>query len=59
MTCVQDWETIVLDRLRWDLGAITPFDYVEHLIRKLPMDEEMREAVKRHAFAFISLCATG
>ncbi|XP_044573218.1 G1/S-specific cyclin-D1 isoform X2 [Drosophila ananassae] len=56
------WELCVISRLGWDLSSVTPLDFVEHLIIRLPkIKENVRdvsmEKVRRHAQAFISLAA--
>ena len=55
----QDWELLVLSRLKWDLSAITPNDFLEQILSRLHMDAERARVMKRHAQTFIALCATG
>lgn len=52
-----DWELLVLSRLKWDLAAITPYEFVGHILRRLPMASG-QDLIKRHAHTFIGLCAT-
>ncbi|XP_044573222.1 uncharacterized protein LOC26515035 isoform X6 [Drosophila ananassae] len=59
---LEKWELCVISRLGWDLSSVTPLDFVEHLIIRLPkIKENVRdvsmEKVRRHAQAFISLAA--
>ncbi len=32
---LQQWELLVLNRLKWDLGTITPHDFVDLLLTRL------------------------
>ncbi|XP_054159443.1 G1/S-specific cyclin-D2-like [Oppia nitens] len=54
------WELLVLNRLKWDLAAITPNDFLNILIRRLhkwPKVSEVQKLIKKHAQTFIALCA--
>lgn len=55
---LMDWELLVLSRLKWDLSAITPNDFLEQILSRLHMDAERARVMKRHAQTFIALCAT-
>ena len=56
----QGWELLVLSRLKWDLAAITPNDFVNPLIRRLSGWTKGKEMImKRHTQTFIALCAAG
>lgn len=56
----QGWELLVLSRLKWDLAAITPNDFVNPLIRRLSAWTKGKEIImKRHTQTFIALCAAG
>ena len=57
--CFQDYELLVLSRLKWDLSAITPHDFLEQILSRLPIDHERAQTIKRHAQTFIAICATG
>ena len=50
-------------RLKWDLSAITPLDFLEQILQRLPELHQCSPTqimtVKRHAKTFIALCATG
>uniref|UniRef100_A0A1B0B6I6 Cyclin C-terminal domain-containing protein n=1 Tax=Glossina palpalis gambiensis TaxID=67801 RepID=A0A1B0B6I6_9MUSC len=56
------WELFVLSRLGWDLSCVTPLDFLELLLIRLPIrstkypDLEV-DKVRQHAQAFISLAA--
>ena len=58
--CLQCWETLVIEKLRWDLSAVTPHDFLEQILSRLPLTDREQQLLKRHAQTFISLCiATG
>lgn len=56
------WELYVLSRLKWDLSSVTPLDFLELLLIRLPIrnnkcPELSVDKVRQHAQAFISLAA--
>ncbi|KPP64661.1 hypothetical protein Z043_116970 [Scleropages formosus] len=53
-----DWELVVLGKLKWNMAAVTPNDFIEHIIRKLPVPKDKVALVRKHAQTFIALCAT-
>jgi len=54
-----EWELVVLSKLKWNLAAITPLDFIEHILHKLPFPEDRQTLIRKHAQTFIALCATG
>lgn len=59
---IQAWELLVLSRLKWDLAAITPNDFLNPIIRRLQpwtRCKDISNLIKRHAQTFIALCAAG
>lgn len=61
---LQQWELYVLSRLGWDLSSVTPLDFLELLLIRLPITSTKCpdlnvEKVRQHAQAFISLAAKG
>ncbi|XP_071453013.1 G1/S-specific cyclin-D2 [Hetaerina americana] len=54
------WELMVLAKLKWDMSAVTPHDFIPHLMLRLPMvqDKTLFDSamVKRHARTFVALC---
>ncbi|XP_066489052.1 G1/S-specific cyclin-D2 [Tiliqua scincoides] len=54
-----EWELVVLGRLKWSLAAITPHDFIVHILRKLPLSQDKLLLIRKHAQTFIALCATG
>uniref|UniRef100_A0A8C5M8W6 G1/S-specific cyclin-D2 n=1 Tax=Leptobrachium leishanense TaxID=445787 RepID=A0A8C5M8W6_9ANUR len=53
-----EWELVVLGKLKWNLAAVTPHDFIEHILRKLPLPQDKLLLVRKHAQTFIALCAT-
>ncbi|KAI2563843.1 hypothetical protein G5576_006997 [Homo sapiens] len=53
-----EWELVVLGKLKWNLAAVTPHDFIEHILRKLPQQREKLSLIRKHAQTFIALCAT-
>ncbi|XP_055952698.1 G1/S-specific cyclin-D2-like [Argiope bruennichi] len=51
------WELLVLNTLKWDLAAITPFDFVGHILKRLGIMKG-EQLIRRHAHTFIGLCTT-
>lgn len=45
--------------MKWNLAAVTPHDFIEHILRKLPQPSEKLSLIRKHAQTFIALCATG
>ncbi|XP_069101355.1 G1/S-specific cyclin-D2-like [Argopecten irradians] len=55
---LMDMELIVLNKLKWDLSAVTPHDFLEHVLSRLCMDKEKCDLIKKHAQTFVALCST-
>lgn len=60
ITCEEllDWEILILGKLKWDLSAITPYDFLEQIFCRLPLPREHRSVMRKHAATFIALCCT-
>lgn len=58
---LQQWELIVLSKLKWNISSVTPLDFLEHLLIRLPISNRHTDInkIKKHAQAFISLAARG
>lgn len=56
---LQEWELVVLGKLKWNLAAVTPYDFIEHILRKVPLPKDKLLLIRKHAQTFIALCATG
>ncbi|XP_034936668.1 G1/S-specific cyclin-D2 [Chelonus insularis] len=53
------WEQLVVSKLKWELSAVTPGDYILHILTRLPVDPRTWDClmIKRHAQTFIALSA--
>lgn len=54
----------MLSRLKWDISSVTPCDFLELLLVRLPLKSEKWpdnniDDIRKHAQAFISLAARG
>lgn len=56
---LQEWELVVLGKLKWNLAAVTPNDFIEHIVRRLPLPKDKLALIRKHVQTFIALCATG
>ncbi|XP_034382471.1 G1/S-specific cyclin-D2b isoform X3 [Cyclopterus lumpus] len=54
-----DWELVVLGKLKWNMASVIPNDFIEHIIRRLPLPKDKLAMVRKHTQTFIALCATG
>ncbi|CAG0884049.1 unnamed protein product [Cyprideis torosa] len=52
-----NWELLLLSRLKWDLSAVTAFDFVDVLLERL--GQFRNSTLRRHCHTFISLAVTG
>ena len=51
---------MVLQTLKWDISSVTPYDFLDHIVRRLPqMTSDDVDIVRRHAQTFIALCTAG
>lgn len=50
---------MVLGKLKWNLAAVTPNDFIEHIVKRLPLPEDKLDLIRKHVQTFIALCATG
>lgn len=52
-----NWEILVLNKLRWDISAIVPNDFLEYLFVRMKLPECVDLAfVRKNAQTYISLC---
>lgn len=52
-------ELLLVNKLKWNLAAMTPHDFVEHFLSKMPVAPENKRIIRKHAQTFVALCATG
>lgn len=48
-----------MNKLKWNLAAMTPHDFIEHFLTKMPLAEDTKQIIRKHAQTFVALCATG
>ncbi|XP_032494749.1 G1/S-specific cyclin-D1 isoform X1 [Phocoena sinus] len=51
-------ELVLVNKLKWNLAATTPHDFIEHFLSKMPVVEESKQVIRKHAQTFVALCAT-
>ncbi|CAD1480765.1 unnamed protein product, partial [Heterotrigona itama] len=52
------WEQLVVSKLKWELSAVTPGDFLMHILNRLPVPRTWDPVmVRRHAQTFIALSA--
>lgn len=59
MSSPQQMELLILNKLKWDLASVTPHDFIEHFLTKLPIHQSTKQILRKHAQTFVALCATG
>ena len=59
LSIFQDWELVVLGKLKWNMASVIPNDFIDHIIRRLPLPKDKLAMVRKHTQTFIALCATG
>lgn len=55
----QEWEVLVLGKLKWDLAAVIAHDFLALILHRLSLPSDRQALVKKHAQTFLALCATG
>lgn len=58
LSMLMDMESLLLSKLKWDLSAVTPHDFLEQILCRLSFDKERKDVIKKHAQTFVALCAT-
>lgn len=54
---LQQWELLVLGRLKWDMCSITPHDFVDLLLTRLDALANPWGSVRQTAHGYIAVCA--
>ncbi|NWY00091.1 CCND1 protein, partial [Nothoprocta ornata] len=49
---------LLVNKLKWNLAAMTPHDFIEHFLTKMPLAEDTKQIIRKHAQTFVALCAT-
>ena len=59
---LKEWELLVLYKLQWEITAITPLDYLDHVLPRLCLGESVSAAdlneLRRRTETILVLCAT-
>ncbi|NXE94354.1 CCND1 protein, partial [Menura novaehollandiae] len=55
---VAQMELLLVNKLKWNLAAMTPHDFIEHFLTKMPLAEDTKQIIRKHAQTFVALCAT-
>jgi len=51
------FETLILNKLRWDLNAVTPNDFLEQIFYRLRLSKEIDvPSIRKHAQTYVALC---
>ncbi|XP_078507111.1 G1/S-specific cyclin-D1-like [Lissotriton helveticus] len=50
-------ELLVLNKLKWDIAAVTPRDFLPHFLEPLCLAGAKKQLVQKHTETFIALCA--
>ncbi|XP_069461794.1 G1/S-specific cyclin-D1-like [Ambystoma mexicanum] len=51
-------ELLVLNKLKWDIAAVTPRDFLPHFLEPLCIPDAKGQLVRKHTETFIALCAS-
>ncbi|KAL2731319.1 G1/S-specific cyclin-D2 [Vespula squamosa] len=55
---IHRWEQLVVSKLKWELSAVTPGDFLIHILSRLPVaDTWDHMMILRHAQTFVALSA--
>ncbi|XP_037088019.1 G1/S-specific cyclin-D2-like [Pollicipes pollicipes] len=59
---ITDWELLVLHRLGWEVSVVTPHDFLEPLLQRLPLQRYLSPTaeldIRRQAQTFVIMCST-
>ncbi|KAM9299204.1 G1/S-specific cyclin-D1-like [Gastrophryne carolinensis] len=55
---LKSMELLVLNKLKWDIEAVTPRDFLSHFLALLNLPEDKMQQVRKHTETFIALCTT-
>jgi hypothetical protein len=64
LSLLQDTELLILGCLKWDVSCVTPLDFIDLFISRLPIINKMctdidPDKIRKHSQAFISLAVRG
>ncbi|KAJ8373891.1 hypothetical protein SKAU_G00044710 [Synaphobranchus kaupii] len=52
------WELLVVEKLKWDLAAVVANDFIEPIVRKLPLPCNKLPLIRKKVQTLMALCAT-
>ncbi|XP_064162648.1 G1/S-specific cyclin-D3 isoform X1 [Anguilla rostrata] len=52
------WELVVVSRLDWDLASVLPSDFLEHILKCLPIMPCSLHILRKHTHSYVALAAT-
>ncbi|KAM5132599.1 G1/S-specific cyclin-D1-like [Mantella aurantiaca] len=55
---LRSMELLVLNKLKWDIEAVTPRDFLPYFLTSLRLPAEKMQQVRKHSETFIALCTT-
>ncbi|KAM4651803.1 G1/S-specific cyclin-D1-like [Discoglossus pictus] len=55
---LRSMELLVLNKLKWDIEAVTPREFLPHFLALLHIPQEKMNLVRKHTETFIALCTT-
>ncbi|XP_077313198.1 G1/S-specific cyclin-D1-like [Lithobates pipiens] len=58
VTELRSMELLVLNKLKWDIEAVTPRDFLPYFLALLRLPAEKLQQVRKHSETFIALCTT-
>jgi len=57
---LQDWEILVLCKLKWDLSAVTATDFIDLLLHRLSLpSSDILHSIRKYSMLNLSNCLTG
>ena len=52
-----NWEILILNKLRWDISAVTPNEFLDQLLTRLKVPKEIDiPMIRKHAQTFVAFC---
>lgn len=56
---LRNFETLLATKLKWDLAAVTAFDFIDQILQRVTWCNSMQEKIVRvHSVTLINLCCT-
>ncbi len=55
---LQAQELLLVEKLKWDLLAVTGFDFIDHILQRIKWSRH-DQMIRRHSLVLLHLCYTG